>query len=220
MNPENRVIAVHHSPDTGFLDSLPESRKVYLVEGSLIHIRTCVVTAPFLVVGREMLDSGDHAFRLHSFNIMFRHLRGQVRILTEIFKVSAVHRCSVDVYTGSKEDSHSSGLGILSKSVSEPFGKFSVPSGGRKYSGRIKGAGGIIAYALRTVRHSYFRNSKPVHTTQNKGCGRTDVITLLFKSHFRHQLPSPGIALFRFRHIIHIVTTVRNGRQKKKWKCQ
>ena len=168
MNPEDRIITVHHSSDVGFLDCLTERREVYLVEGSLIHIRTCVVTAPFLVVGSEMLDSGDHAFRLHTFNIMFRDLRGKVRILTEIFEVPSVHRCPVDVDTGSKEDRHSSCLGILSQTVPEPFGKFPVECRRRKYSGRIKGAGRIVTDSLRTIRHTDFRNAKPVHSTQDK----------------------------------------------------
>ena len=168
MNPEDRIITVHHSSDVGFLDCLTERREVYLVEGSLIHIRTCVVTAPFLVVGSEMLDSGDHAFRLHTFNIMFRDLRGKVRILTEIFEIPAVHRGSVDVDPRSEKNGHTSGLGILPESVSEPLGKFPVESRRCEYSGRIKSAGGIVTDSLRTVRHTDFRNAKPVHSTQDK----------------------------------------------------
>ena len=50
------------------------------------------MAAPLLVVGGKVLDGRNDSFRLHAKNILLGCLTRQVRVFTEIFKVTAAQR--------------------------------------------------------------------------------------------------------------------------------
>ena len=66
MNAVQEIVAVHHCTHIGFLYGLAESRKINLMQSTLVYVRTRMVAAPFLVVGGKVLDGGNHSFRLHA----------------------------------------------------------------------------------------------------------------------------------------------------------
>lgn len=61
MNTENRIVAGHDGSDMSLFDCFPECREIYFMKCPLIHVGTCMMAAPFLIVGRKMLDGGDYA---------------------------------------------------------------------------------------------------------------------------------------------------------------
>lgn len=70
MNTENRIVAGHDGSDMSLFDCFPECREIYFMKCPLIHVGTCMMAAPFLIVGRKMFDGGDNAFRLYTFYII------------------------------------------------------------------------------------------------------------------------------------------------------
>ncbi len=74
MHPVHRIVAVHHSPDTGFPDSLAERREIDFIKSPFVHIRADTVAGVFLVVGCKMLHGRHHTLFLHSYDIMLGSL--------------------------------------------------------------------------------------------------------------------------------------------------
>ena len=216
MNAENRIVAGHDGSDMSLLDCFPECREIYFMKCPLIHVRTCMMAAPFLIVGRKMLDGGYNAFRLYTFYIMFCDFRGQIRVLAEIFEIPAVHRSPVDVHARSEQYGHSPGLGVFAQTMTEFFCQIPVPCSGGEYSGRIKSADSIVAYALGAVRHTDLRYAQPVHAPHDERSNGTYIITLFLQCHFRYEFTYPGVFLVGLYHVIYIVAADSHVRNQKK----
>ena len=117
MDTVQEIVAVHHSTHVRFLYSLAESREINLMQSTLVYVRTRMMAAPLLVVGGKVLDGRNDSFRLHAKNILLGCLTRQVRVFTEIFKVTAAQRSAIDIHARPKQDINASCLGVLPQAL-------------------------------------------------------------------------------------------------------
>src|SRR5574344_374500 len=99
MHAVEQVITIHHRTHMCLFHSLAEGGPKDFMKSSFVHIGTHAITIPLFIVGSKMFDSGNNALRLHTFYILLGNLTRQVRVLTEIFKVSSAQRRAVYIHT-------------------------------------------------------------------------------------------------------------------------
>ena len=87
------------------------------MQSTLVYVRTRMMAAPLLVVGGKVLDGRNDSFRLHAKNILLGCLTRQVRVFTEIFKVTAAQRSAINIYARPKQDINASCLGVLPQAL-------------------------------------------------------------------------------------------------------
>ena len=117
MDTVQQIIAVHYGADIGFLYCFPKSREIDFLQSTLVYVRAGMVAAPFLVVGSKVFDCSNDSFRLYSQDILFRRFTCQVRVFTEVFKVTAAQRSTIDIHARAQQDINSSCLGVLSQAL-------------------------------------------------------------------------------------------------------
>ena len=94
-----QVVCTHDRPCSAFLNCHLEGRKIYFIQGPVIHDCIVCVSVCFLIVQREMLHAHRDSVLLYLLNIRHGHLSGQIRVLAHIFEVAAAKRGAVDVHT-------------------------------------------------------------------------------------------------------------------------
>ena len=117
MDTVQQIVTVHYGADIGFLYSFSESREIDFLQSTFVYVRAGMVAAPFLVVGSKVFDCSNDSFRLYSQDILFRRFTCQVRVFTEVFKVTAAQRSTIDIHARTKQDINSSCLGVLSQAL-------------------------------------------------------------------------------------------------------
>ena len=81
----------------------------------------------FLIVRGKVFHRRHHALALHPFNVANRSPCRQIRIFAKVLKVAPVHRRSIDVYSGAKQNMHSACPGIKTNRTTHTLGKLRVP---------------------------------------------------------------------------------------------
>ncbi len=92
------------------------------------------------IVSEVMLDRCAHSLALYALDITDRHARGEEWVFAEVLKVSAVHRSTVDVDPGCKQEMNAFGASITSEFDPDKFGQCRIP-GGRQPNASGEGSG-------------------------------------------------------------------------------
>ena len=162
MDPVDHIVARHDRADSGFLDSPPESREVYLVHRALVDDGAGSMTVVLGIIQGEVLDRRHDAFSLHTLDILDSRFGSEERILSEVFEITAVVGAAVDIDSGAEHDSDTAGFCVLGDAPAHFQDRVLVPGCRRCDAARIQGALGIVTDALRAVTHADGRDSEPV----------------------------------------------------------
>ena len=60
-NAADFIVCGHNSPGAGFFYHRFKGRQIYFPHGALVHFRRRIHTAVFLIVGKEMFNTGSHS---------------------------------------------------------------------------------------------------------------------------------------------------------------
>ena len=139
------VVGAHHRPRRAGRDRALPAREVELAQGALVDQRVDAVAAVLLVVGREVLERGGDALRLHAADPRAGHLAGQQRVLGEVLEVAAAERRALEVRARSEQHADALGAGLAPQRGADLLEQRHVP--GRRERRARREAGGRAAAA-------------------------------------------------------------------------
>ena len=170
------------------------------MQGAFVDIGRDVVAVPFLIVGCEMLCTGHNSLALYAFYHTCRSLSGKEGVFSVVFEVAPAKRGAVYVHSGTEQDVDASGACILADACSHFHDHIPVPCRCCRHSAGIQGAflvaadelcAEVVAYALRTVRHTDFRNSEAVYGADEEGIVASDIVDFFLEGHLLYQSAGP-----------------------------
>ncbi len=135
-----------------FFDRRLEGGQIDLAQRALIDDGIDVVAVIFLVVAREMLDSRAYSLALHAFDVSDGGAGCEKWVLAEILEVSAAHRGTIDVHSGSQHEVDTACASVLSDDCSDALSEVNVPARGQTDATKSRG-GPVITDAEGAVRH-------------------------------------------------------------------
>ncbi len=163
-----------------------------------------------LLIGDEMFDGRLRPLRLDGFDLLDGHDAAQVRILAEVFEITAGLRDAAEVHTGRFKDMVGDVLRFNARDLAPFVGSVSVPSGGDEERGGDGGGGRIrLAIASRDANGSVgeaksgdaeARDSfnmpriAPLSAAGERGIGsgiESDLFDLLVEGHGMNEETSP-----------------------------
>src|SRR5579871_836351 len=100
-----------------------------------------------------MLYSRGNSLTLHSMDVAHRDARRQERVFAEIFKISAVHGSTIDVYSGAQKKMHAFGARIPANLSADLLRQSRLPGCRKRYSPSHGCGRPIITHSQRPVRH-------------------------------------------------------------------
>ena len=109
-----KIVRPHDSPGSALLYGRLECRKIYFIEGPVIHYDIAGMAVYFVVVQCKMLYAGCDSVGLDPFDVRDYHLRCQEGVLAHIFEIPSVQRCPVYVHSRSEQDGLVPVSGLLS----------------------------------------------------------------------------------------------------------
>ena len=83
------IVCGHNRPGTRFLYYGFKGCQVYFPHGALVHFRRRIHTAVFLIVGKEMFNTGSHSPALKPLHKGGTQFTGKQRVFAEIFKIAS-----------------------------------------------------------------------------------------------------------------------------------
>ena len=99
----NLIISTHNAPGTTLFYCSLECRQIDFIQSTVAKIHINMSAPQFLIVQRIVLDTSRHPVLLQFLDVRYAHHTGQIRVLAHIFKITPVHRSTVDVDTGSQQ---------------------------------------------------------------------------------------------------------------------
>ena len=184
----NRIIARHHSADSGFLYSFAKRRQVDFVKRPLINIGRNIMTVPLLIIAAKMLDRRHYTGRLHTFDIRHGRFGRQKGILAIIFVIASAKRRAIDIHPGAKHDMDTPCPGVLTERMAVIPGQFPVPCRGSRDTAWIHRTVSVVANPLGAIGHAYLRNPQPGNGPNKKTVVAADIGKFFFECHLRNQL--------------------------------
>ena len=154
-----------------------KSRKIHLMQSSLVNNSVDPQSVRLLTIYRKMLHTGSYIRLLYSLYKRNRHLRYKIWVLTHIFKITPAQRCPLDIDTRRKNNILASATRFCAKNLTTFFCPLRVP-GSCYCTVRRKIGHSIITviyilpviidklltHSHRTVRHVKLRYSKARHS--------------------------------------------------------
>ncbi len=127
--PINFVISPHDREASSPDEALVKSRKIDFPECLFIYLHIHPESLRFLIVCRKMLHTGCHIPLLYPLDKGHCQFSGEIRILTEIFKIPAAQRTSLDVNTRGQNHILAPSSAFFPQNTSHGRRKFPVPCG-------------------------------------------------------------------------------------------
>ena len=158
------------------------------MQSTFIHIRRYTMTSILLIICCKMLDTCHHALTLKTDDIVCRYLSGQIRILSEILKITATKRGTVYICSRPKQYMHSTCTRILSECYTHLVYKITVPRCCSCNTARIKSTLCVVSHTLRSICHPDCWKSEAVNGTDVPVFKASDIFSFFLKSHLRHYL--------------------------------
>ena len=103
MHATHLIICSHDTPDAATLHSRLKCRQINLVQCTVANLHVNMSAPEFLIIQGIMFHAGSNSVFLYSLNIRYTHFGSQIRILSHIFKVTAIERRTIDVHTRSQQ---------------------------------------------------------------------------------------------------------------------
>ena len=210
----NLIVSAHNAPGTSFFYRSLECRQIDFMQSTVAKIHINMSAPQFLVVQRIVLDTSCHSVLLQLLDVRYAHHTGQIRVLAHIFKITTVHRSTVDVDAGAQQHILftiarflTDGLAILCRHVRIPGSGQTSQS--RESGNAVIGPVGISPVipvdfgtdTVRAVAHPKLGNAEPRNTRTAEFTLRMAKGYLLFQRH-----PAEGIlyTCFNRLRIVHI----------------
>src|SRR5579864_4014128 len=137
------------------------------------------MTTELGVVSEEMFDRCADPLALHSADIADCHPGSQKRVFSEVFEVSAIEGCAIDVHAGAKHEVLSLRSCVTSNPGADLSGQGLVPRGRKSDASGHHGCGAVVANTKRTVCGMQLRQSQPLDAADIKKIDAGQHIDLL-----------------------------------------
>src|SRR5208283_5372419 len=148
-----QVVGIHDGADVRAFDGGFEDGQVDLAHGAFVDDGVHVVAVVLRIVSHEVLDGGGYAELLHALDIPYGDPPSQERILTEVFKVAAVHRRGINVDARAQHEVNATRAGIGADGCTDALRQRRVPGGRQCDAARHGGGRTVVARTDRPVGH-------------------------------------------------------------------
>src|SRR3984957_6326804 len=130
-----------------------------------------------------MLYGGADALALHSLDIPDHNLRSEIRILAQVFEVSAVHRSAINIDARSEHKVTPFRARASSNFLSHAAGQCGIPRRRQTNPACHGSCGSVVANTERSIRHLEWRQPQPGERTDEHVVNSAKHVNLLFERH-------------------------------------
>src|ERR1700751_1145445 len=183
MGSVQEVVGIHHSTDVSLFYGSLKRREINLAHRALVDDRVRIMAVKIGIVCQEVLYCGADSLALQPLDITDGDFRSEIRILSQIFEVSSVHRSAINIDAGTEHKVNALRTRVPSDFLSDASGQCGIP-GCRQTNASCHGScGSVIANTEGPIRHLERRQSQPRERADEHVVNSAKHGHLLFECH-------------------------------------